>query len=180
MRALATVCLLASFAVSVPGADGVSARSKTVRIIVNGKSDWRIVCPPPGSPRIDSAARELQRCLQQSSGCKLPIVQRVRRKPALAIGLRPELSPDDRAVLPPPAPGQDAYAVAVVPATRKTTARIVIAGNNPHGVVCGVRDVLERLGCRSPSSAEDAKAMSAMRQDTILLPAGSWAVASPK
>ena len=73
-----------------------------MKIAEGRASDWRIVCPLPASPAINWAAKELQKYLGQMSGCKLPIVTRTRSKPALAIGLRPELSPEDRAALPPP------------------------------------------------------------------------------
>lgn len=179
MRALATVCLLTSFAVSALAAPE-RVQTNTVGIVAAGKSDWRIVCPPPASPAINWAARELQKYLGQVSGCKLPIVQRTRGKPALAVGLRPELSPEDRAVLPPPAQGYDGYAVAVVPATRKTPARIVIAGDNARGVIYGVYDVLERLGCRWFYPTQDAADPEVVpRRDTVALRTRSWTVASP-
>ena len=114
------------------------------------------------------------------SGSKLPIVSRTRGKPALAIGLRPELSPDYRAALPPSAKGYDGYAVAVVPATRKAPACIVIAGDNSRGVIYGVFDVLERLGCRwSDPAQESAPPETVPQRTTLSLPASSWAVASP-
>jgi hypothetical protein len=181
MKVLAATCLsvlLAAF--TGPATAAPSNSPPTVRIAQDHVSDWRIVCPPPASPAIDWAATELQSYLAQISGCKLPIVKRVRGKPALAIGLRPELAPDDRALLPPPAKGYDGYAVAIVPATRKTPARIVIAGDNSRGVIYGVYDVLERLGCRWFYPTQDAADPEVVpRQATLSLPAGSWAVASP-
>jgi len=181
MKVLTATCLsvlLAAF--TGPATAAPSNSPPTVRIAQDHVSDWRIVCPPPASPAIDWAATELQSYLAQISGCKLPIVKRVRGKPALAIGLRPELAPDDRALLPPPAKGYDGYAVAIVPATRKTPARIVIAGDNSRGVIYGVYDVLERLGCRWFYPTQDAADPEVVpRQATLSLPAGSWAVASP-
>lgn len=151
-----------------------------VTIAEDHASDWRIVCPPPASPAINWAARELQRYHGQMSGFKLPIVNRTRGKPAIAIGLRPELSPDYRAALPPPARGYDGYAVAVVPATRKAPACIVIGGENSRSVVYGIYDVLERLGCRWFYPAQDGADPEVVpQQATLSLPAGSWAVASP-
>jgi hypothetical protein len=157
-----------------------SVASQSVNIADNHSSAWRIVCPPPASPAINWAATELQKYLQQISGCKLPIAGRTRGKPGLAIGLRSDLSPDDRAALPPRGEGYDGYAVAVVPATRKTPARIVIGGDNSRGVIYGVYDVLERLGCRWFYPAEDpADPEVVPKLTTVSLPAGSWAVASP-
>ncbi|HOX55368.1 MAG TPA: DUF4838 domain-containing protein [Candidatus Paceibacterota bacterium] len=181
MKPAATLCLLilltASAAASLASpADPV----QQVKIAEDRASDWRIVCPPPASPVINWGAGELQRYLRQISGCKLAIVKRVRGKPALAVGLRPELSPKDRAVLPPAAKGYDGYAVAVVAGTPKTPARIVIAGDNARGVIYGIYDVLERLGCRWFYPTEDAADPEVVPvQSTISLPAGSWAVASP-
>ena len=120
MRAIAAAGALALLAVAAATAPERTDTS-TVSFVTAGRSDWRVVCPPPASPAIRWAATELQRYLQQMSGCKLPVAKRVRGKPAVAIGLRPELSPEDRAVLPPPAQGYDGYAVAVVPGTRKIT-----------------------------------------------------------
>jgi hypothetical protein len=163
-----------------PAIAAQAGSSQTVKIAEGHTSDWRIVCPPPASPAINWAARELQKYLGQMSGCKLPIVNRTHGKPALAVGLRPELSPDYRAALPPPAQGYDGYAVAVVPATRKTPACIVIAGDNSRGVIYGVYDVLERLGCRWFYPNQDATDPEVVPQrPTLSLPAGSWAVASP-
>jgi hypothetical protein len=114
------------------------------------------------------------------TGCKLPILKLSRGKPALVIGLRRELLPEDRALLPPPAQGYDAYAVAVVPATRKTPARIVVGGENARGLIYGVYDVLERFGCRWFYPTEDAADPEVVpHPDTLSLAAGSWAVASP-
>jgi Domain of unknown function (DUF4838)/Glycosyl hydrolase family 67 N-terminus len=178
MKMLSAACFLAASVVAAKAAQ--PAPPQAVKSVQDRASNWRIVCPPPASPAVNWVATELQSYLQQMSGCKLSIVQRVRGKPMLAIGLRPELSPDDRAVLPPPAQGYDGFAVAVVPATRKTPARIVIAGDNARGVIYGVYDVLERLGCRWFYPTEDAADPEVVpRQTTLSLPAGKWAVASP-
>jgi hypothetical protein len=173
------MCLLISLAASAPVAAG-PARTNAVRFVAASKSDWRIVCPPPASPAINWGARELQRYLQQMSGCRLPITKRVRSKAALVVGLRAELSPEDRAVLPSSFQGFDGYAVAVVQAIGRTPARIVIAGANARGVIYGVYDVLELLGCRWFYPCADPKDPEVVpRQDSLSLPAGSWAVASP-
>jgi len=181
MKVLAAVCLSVPISVFA-GSAGAAQPSppQAVRIAEGHASDWRIVCPPPASPAINWAAKELQKYLGQMSGCKLPIVNRTRGKPAIAIGLRRELSPDYRAALPPPAEGYDGYSVAVVPATRKSPACIVIGGENSRGVIYGVYDVLERLGCRWFYSTQDAADPEVVpQQATLSLPAGSWAVASP-
>ena len=177
MRALALVCLLASLAAAA-GDDGTHADAVT--IVTARKSDWRIVSPSAAAPGADWASRELQRYLHQMSGCELPIGGRPGSKPVFVIGLRAKLSRADRALLPPPAPGYDGYALVVRPAAGKTPARIVIAGDNGRGVIYGVYDLLERLGCRWFYPTEDpADPEVVPQQGTVSLPAGSWAVASP-
>ena len=181
MKPPATLCLsILLVAATVRASAAAAETARPVKIAEGRASDWRIVCPPPASPAINWAARELQKYLGQISGCKLPIVTRTRGKPAVAIGLRPELSPADRALLPPPAPGYDGYAIAIAPATAKTPARIVIAGDNARGVIYGVYDLLERLGCRWFYPTEDSADPEVVpRQDSVSLATGSWAVASP-
>ena len=151
MRALALVCLLASLAAAA-GDDGIHADAVT--IVTARKSDWRIVSPSAAAPGADWASRELQRYLHQMSGCELPIGGRPGSKPVFVIGLRAKLSRADRALLPPPAPGYDGYALVVRPAAGKTPARIVIAGDNGRGVIYGVYDLLERLALISTLSGK--------------------------
>jgi hypothetical protein len=180
MKVLLGFCFSIPLAIAAAASAPPSGSVQAVRIIQGRASEWRIVCPPPASPAINWAAKELQRYLRQISGCKLPVVKRTRGKPALAIGLRPELSPEYRAVLPPSAPGYDGYAIAVVPGTRKTPARIVIGGDSSRGVIYGVYDLLEHLGCRWFYPTEDPADPEVVPQlDTLSLPAGAWAVASP-
>ena len=108
MRALAAVCLLVSLAASALAATVVeAAQTNAVRIVTDGKSDWRIVSPSAKAPGVDWAAKELQKYLRQMTGCALPIGGREGSKPAFVIGLRDKLAPADRALLPPPAPRQD-------------------------------------------------------------------------
>jgi hypothetical protein len=129
---------------------------------------------------VDWAVKELQEYLLQMTGCELPIATRPGRKPTFVVGVRNQLTRNDRALLSPPAPGYDGYAVVVRPAAGKTPARIVIAGDNGRGVIYGVYDLLERLGCRWFYPTEDpADPEVVPQQDTVSLPVGSWAVASP-
>ena len=144
------------------------------------KSDWRIVSPSATAPGVDWAAKELQHYIRQISGCELPIAKRLGSKPALVIGLRHKLSPTDRALLPPAAPGFDGYAIAIQPSAGKTLARVVVAGDNGRGVIYGAYDLLEHLGCRWFYPTEDAADPEVVpQQDTISVAAGAWAVASP-
>jgi hypothetical protein len=181
MSAFSKLCLVAAVAAWGFGArSALAAPTNSVRIAESRQSEWRIVCPPPGLPGATWAARELQKYVRQMTGCQLPIVNRTRGKPAFVVGLPNEISPEDRALLPPFAPGYDTYAVAVAPATRKTQARIVVSAPNGRGLVYGAYDVLERLGCRWFYPAEDpADPEVVPRRDPLALPAGSWSVASP-
>lgn len=157
-----------------------SGAAESITLIHQGTSDWRIVSPPPGSPATRWAARELQNRLHQMSACRLPLIPRTVSKPAIVVGFRNEMTPADRALLPTPASGYDGYAVAIRPPAPKSAARIVVAGDNGRGVIYGVYDVLERLGCRwfypalDPADPEVVPA-----QKTLSAAAGSWAVASP-
>jgi Domain of unknown function (DUF4838)/Glycosyl hydrolase family 67 N-terminus len=180
MRALAAVCLVVSFAASAMTATAAeAAQTNAVGIVSAGKSDWRIVSPSAAAPGLDWAAKELQKYIRQISGCELPIAKRPGSKPVLIIGLRDKLSPADRALVPPAALGYDGYAIAIQPSAGKTPARIVIAGDNGRGVIYGVYDLLERMGCRWFYPTEDAADPEVVpQQDTISLAAGSWAVAS--
>ena len=181
MRALAAVCLVVSFAASaLTTTADESTQANAVGIVSSCKSDWRIVSPSTAVPGVDWAAKELQKYLHQITGCELPVTKRPGSKPAFVIGLRDKLTPADRALLPPAAPGYDGYAIAIRPLADRTPARIVIAGDNGRGVIYGVYDLLEHLGCRWFYPTEDSADPEVVpQQDTISLPAGAWAVASP-
>src|ERR1035441_10230931 len=134
MRALVTACLLVSLAAPTPAATASEAtQTNAVGIISARKSDWRIVSLSAKAPGVDWAAKELQEYIRQISGCELPIAKRSGSKPALVIGLRDKLSPADRALLPPAAPGYDGYAIAIQPSAGKTPARVLGCGDNGRG-----------------------------------------------
>ena len=174
---LRLLCVLA-FPLLTREADAAVARP--IAIVEHHQSNWQIVSCTTSAAKLNWAASELQKYLQQMSGCLLPVVAEPGRKPALVLGLRQELSPEDRALLPAPAAGYDGYAVVIQPATRQTPARIVIAGDNAPGVIYGVYDLLERFGCRwfyPTEDPADPEVVPALK--TLSLPAGSWAVASP-
>jgi hypothetical protein len=181
MRALAIFCLIASFATSaLTTAAAEATQTNAVGIVSARKSDWRIVSPSATVPGVDWAAKELQKYLRQMTGCELPIGGKRGSRPAFVIGLRDKLPRTDRELLPAPAPGYDGYAIAIRPAAGNTPARIVIAGDNGHGVIYGVYDLLERLGCRWFYPTEDSADPEVVpQQNTISLPAVSWSVASP-
>jgi hypothetical protein len=181
MRAVAVSFFLILFASLLPVATAADPfATNIVKVCETHTTAWRIAAPPPGSPGVDWAVKELQKYLQRMALCKFPVVKTSRGKPALVIGLRNEILPEDRALLPPPASGYDGYAIAVRSATRKTPARIVIGGDNPRGVIYGVYDLFERFGCRWFYPTQDPNDPEVVPQlDSLSLPAGSWAVASP-
>jgi len=178
---LAASCVLVMLATPLHAANAADPGSAgIVKVFQRHTTDWRIAAPPPGSPGVNWGVTELQKYLQRMALCRFPVVKTSRGKPAFVVGLRNEILPEDRALLPPSAPGYDGYAIAVRPATRKTPARIVIGGDNPRGVIYGVYDLLERCGCRWFYPAQDPADPEVVPQlDSLLLPTGSWAVASP-
>ena len=77
MRALATVCLVVSFAAwAMTATAAEAAQTNAVGIVAAGKSDWRIVSSSATVPGVDWAAKELQKYIGQISGCELPITRR--------------------------------------------------------------------------------------------------------
>ena len=126
-------------------------------------SDWHIINRSKG----EFAVGELQKYLRQI-GVDLPIAE---GSPAIIVGLRSDLPNES---LPPKSSGHDGYAVAV------TSDKIVIAGDNERGVIYGVYDLLERLGCRWFYPTQDPEDPEVVpRLDVIQLDEGSWAKASP-
>ena len=181
MRVPALIFLLVFLATSAPpGHAGDLDSTNIVKAAENHATNWRITVAAADSPAVNWAGTELQKYLQQMASCPFPIAKDSRSKPVIVIGLRRQLSRKDRELLPPPAAGYDGYAVAVLLATKKTPARIVIGGDNARGVIYGVYDLLERFGCRWFYPTQDAADPEVVPQPQVLsLPAGSWAVASP-
>ena len=91
------------------------------------------------------AIQELRKYIRTMNNVELSIARRTTAGPAVIVGLRKDLSIDDQRALPPPAQGYDGYAVV---ARGDAAPRIIVGGENGCGVVYGVYDLLERLGCR--------------------------------
>ena len=72
-----------------------------VRIVEDHRSDWRIVSPTPIEPGMPWAIGELQKYVEAISGAKLTADDQLGEGPAIVVGLRDSLSPEDRAALPP-------------------------------------------------------------------------------
>lgn len=125
------------------------------------------------------AAGELATYAGRISGATLPIADaKSPSGPRVVIGLRKDLSASDQKLLPPAAKGFDGYAIAVV--AGNAAPRIVIAGDQPRGLVYAVYDLLERFGCSFTHprlDPTDPEVIPSARD--LALPVGRWAVASP-
>lgn len=169
---LTTLCLSQSVAAAVT--------DPVVVVVQNRSSTWAIVTRSPDSGGVRFAGGELRRYIREMSGADLRAAADAATDPVIVIGLRDELSTEDRAVLPPSAPGCDGYAIAVLAAKAGRPARIVIGGDNGRGAIYGVYDLLERFGCRffyptlDPADPEVVPVL-----DTLALAPAAWAVASP-
>ncbi len=111
-----------------------------VKLTVDGKSHWQVYVPKTAGQVELFARDEFQKYVEQMSGAKLPDAKRARKSFTVQIGLREELGKIKE--LPQPKPGFDGYSIYISPK------QIVVAGDNPCGVLFGVYDLLERLGCR--------------------------------
>ena len=144
-----------------------------VVIVKDGRSDWQVVNVTNGCKVCAFAAEELRKYIERTSGCELPVAGKVGDGPAIVLGLRKDL-PSDEALLPKQAKGYDGYAL------RIAEKRIIICGDNERGVIYGVYDLLERIGCRWFYPQQDPKDTEVVpRLKTIELEADAVSVASP-
>ena len=137
----------------------------------NGSSDWSLYLPD-GSGKVERfAAEEFGRYIREMSGARLRPGADPDAVRTVVIGLRGRLDLRN-SPLPAPKPGHDGYSVFVGPD------RIVVAGDNPRGVLYGVYDLLERLGCRWYYPTLDPKDPEVVpRNPDLSLPCGAWAEA---
>ncbi len=142
-------------------------------VIESGRSEWGIANASAESQVCSWAAGELQRYLERIGGVELPVANAAIEGPAIVVGLRADLG-DAAALLPAAADGHDGFAVYV------GEGKIVIGGDNERGVVYGVYELLERLGCRwyyPTMDPKDPEIVPAL--DTVEFEAGAMAIASP-
>ncbi|MDB6026934.1 MAG: hypothetical protein JWM68_3157 [Verrucomicrobiales bacterium] len=140
-----------------------------------GKSRWQVHCPSTNAVE-KFAVAELQRYFAQISECQLPLSKKVNSKRTIVVALRSELSPENQALLPAPHPGYDGYAIAI----SEKPERIIIAGDNSSGLIYGVYDFLEHLGCRwfyPTQNSEDPEVVP--RLSHVSLATNAWTMASP-
>jgi hypothetical protein len=171
MPRLVSCLCLAAFVLFLRGAAGAADE---VILAKGGKSEFAIVLPAKAGPTERFAASELKRYVKQMSGASLPVVtSRPGNRKPIRVGLRDALREQGLA-LPPPAKGYDGHALAVRPEG------VVIAGDNPRGVLYGVYAFLERLGCRWFYPQHDPKDEEVVpRRAALALPPFESAVASP-
>ena len=104
------------------------AATQTARITSHGATVWRVYVPP-GSAKVELFARdELRKYIEQISGARLADARSTGAH-TISLGLKRGL-------------GDDGYSISVSPDS------VTILGDNPRGVLYGVYDLLERLGCR--------------------------------
>jgi hypothetical protein len=138
----------------------------------NGRTDWTLAVPAGDGIVERFAAFELRKYIEQMSGASLEETPATGTMPCIVVGLRGTM--DGSIPLPAPAKGFDGYSISV------TSDRIAIAGDNPRGVLYGVYDLLERLGCRWWQPNLDPKDPEVVpRNPNLSLPAGQWSEASP-
>lgn len=136
------------------------------RIAQGGKTNWCVSVPKSGGVVERFAANELKRYVKQMSGAALRDALGNERSRVIRVGLRKDLGARG---LPAPKPGFDGYSISV------TDAAITIAGDNPRGVLYGVYDLLERLGCRWYHPAIDPRDPEVVPKNAdLLLLNGKW------
>jgi len=127
-----------------------------------------VFLPTTAGPVEQFAGSELIRYFEKISDAQPQRTSRPDEPHTIQIGLRSALKL--QAQFPPPKPGYDGYALVV------TTERIVVAGDNPRGVLYGVYDLLERLGCRWYLQDLDPREPEIIpRSPRPTLATGSWA-----
>ena len=114
---------------------------RAVQLITKGMALASIVVSPDAGEVEVFAADELARYLGRIGGAQIATAA----TPSdgllpIRIGLRKDL--EDQGAVPPPKSGSDGYSLLV------GSEGIVVAGDNPRGVLYGVYDLLERIGCR--------------------------------
>ncbi len=135
-----------------------------------GKSDWTISLPAGAGSVERFAAEEFRKYVEMMSGARLPDAGPQAQEHVVHLGLRSDLGKVEG--VPNRKPGHDGYAVLAGPT------EIWIAGENPRGVLYGVYDILERLGCRWFVPAIDPKDPEVIpKSPDLALPAGAWAEA---
>ena len=143
----------------------------------NGRTNWQI-CNVSSTCKVSVwALGELKRYLGKITNCDFPVSTKEAsetRFPAVFLGLRVDLPAALSACLPEPAKGYDGYTLSLA------GDKVVIAGDNERGIVYGVYEFLERLGCRWFYPSHDPMDPEVVPYaKTLNVSGGSKAVASP-
>lgn len=137
-------------------------------LTMNGRSEWQVYVPKAAGAVERFAGEEFKKYVEQMSGAKLLDAQRTGKPSVVQIGLRKDLGKIDG--LPGSKEGFDGYSLYISPK------QVVIAGDNPRGVLFGVYDVLERLGCRWYQPMLDPKDPEVVpKNPNLSLPSGAFA-----
>lgn len=146
----------------------------TVTIASRGWSDWMIVEASPENEVCRFAIEELRKYLLMVSGCEFITAHDAGDYAAITVGLRSDLRPEDLALLPASMKGHDGYSLAI------EENRIVVAGDNERGVVYGIYDLLERIGCRWFYPQQDPSDVEVVPElERVVIETQSRSVASP-
>lgn len=149
------------------------AASVPVTLVKDHKSNWNIV-QLSDKIQVRFAAQELQKYLARIGDVKIPVIDKSKSDHNIIIGLRADMPAQYRQLLPTAKKGYDGYSVAITPKT------IVIAGDNVQGVIYGVYDVLEKMGCRWFYPTQDTNDPEVIPHKADLdINASKWGMASP-
>jgi len=144
---------------------------ESIKLTEESKSPWQVFLPPQAGIVERFACDELKKYVERMSGAKLADADRSDKPRTIRLGLRKDLGAGDD--LPDPKPGHDGYSMSV------STDSIVIAGDNPRGVLYGVYDLLERLGCRWYHPTLDPKDPEVVpKNPSLSLPVGKWSASA--
>ena len=151
-----------------------SAASK-IEIIKNNKTEWNIVAITP-SQEVQFASLELQKYFLKMGGASLPVNDNLGNSLNLIVCLRENFPVKYKMLAPSKAEGYNGYAVLI----SEKPEVIIITGEDGPGLIYGVYDFLEKLGCRWFYPQQDWSDTEVVPQkSTIAVEAGSWKMASP-
>ena len=154
------------------GAEAPFPSEQSVKLVADGGTPWRIGLSQSAGPVERFAAAELRRYVEQMTGARLEFTGSDPGEHVVQLGLRSLLQTTGG--LPSAKPGYDGYAIVVAKRS------IVVAGDNPRGLLYGVYDLLERLGCRWYHPSLDPRDPELVPcSPDLSLPVDSWSEASP-
>lgn len=153
--------LLSCLAATVPA----SVAAESARVVHDGATRWRVYVPETAGAVERFAAAELRKYVRRMTGVALAETSEAGAQ-TIHVGVRADLGD---ASLPPPKPGFDGYSISV------SSERIVLAGENPRGVLYAVYDLLERAGCRWWQPTLDPKDPEVVPKRTeVTFEEGQW------